>query len=658
MHVQGRRDSAVPGEYIIGFKPEATQAQRERVLHGIQPTRTEPLDFIDAEIVKVPKGRGLTSLVDRADTSDVVAWVQPNYRHKLRDAELPQPNDPNYSKQYAHNNTGQTGGTPGADMNVLEAWQKTRGSKSTVVALLDTNIDINHPDIAPNVWTNTGEIPNNKIDDDKNGYVDDVHGWNFMENSNRPEDGTGEHGTHTAGIIAAVADNGEGVAGVAPGVQLMPLPILDNGYSSNAVKAMEYAVKNGAQILSNSWGNNTYEPALAEAVARATKAGAMVVVAAGNENWDTGINGSYPDNYAGSVAIAASTSKDSKASYSNRGTLTIDVATPGDGILSTLPHGKYGKMDGTSMAAPAYAGVAALVKSQYPNLSMKQVEDRIFRSAQRDGSAAVWNTLVASGGRVDAQAALMPIASPTTPGPKGKSVVAAGRPVPLQWGTDIADGQAFEVQASLNATDTSTVDESFEQGTASRAFTTSGDEQWQIGTGDAKTGDHAFKVTGLGRNAQSRLELTESLPEPTQLSFSYKSLGGGNQLSFFVDRNLQFKPSDATKDWQDFTATLPAGEHTFSWLATSKTGAKADAGFAIDDVKIGKVSDAKWQSIGTTKAGATELEWTPDTASSAAQVRVRANNGRWSGDWVPGTTFGVDPAITARAKHTKHSQKH
>ncbi|MCW2973161.1 MAG: hypothetical protein JWN72_1434, partial [Thermoleophilia bacterium] len=420
---------AVPGEHIVAFAPGVSLAEQQALVEQLAPTSTEALPSINGMLVRTDAGEGIDLEQFARGAGSKVAYTQPNYvQHLVDDAEATlvvdegatgetsaAGTDPEFAKQYHLQNTGQGGGTPGADAKVAAAWTQSRGAGVTI-ALLDTNIDIEHPDLAANVWTNPGEVAGDGIDNDSDGYVDDVHGWNFGKNSNRPQDGGQSHGTHTAGIMGAVQGNGVGGAGVAPDVTLMPLAILtSNATTANAIKAFDYAVQHGANILSNSWGANTYEPAMAAATRAASDAGVSVVVASGNESWDTGVHGSYPDNYAGAFSVAASTAKDDRASYSNSGTITVDVAAPGDKVYSTLPGGKYGAMSGTSMAAPVVSGLLALVKAKYPELSMREVEQRVLRSVQTNGAAAVWNTLVASGGRVDAEAALTPIATPTAP---------------------------------------------------------------------------------------------------------------------------------------------------------------------------------------------------------------------------------------------------
>ncbi|MCW2922741.1 MAG: peptidase and in kexin sedolisin [Thermoleophilia bacterium] len=639
---------AVPGEHIVVFRDGVTREEQAVLLATLAPRHTEDLPLVNGVLVTTDPDRAPSLAGLTPDQRAKILFSQPNYLQHLRGgAGTPVEDaaaaaaaagataaDPDLAKQYHLENHGQTGGSAGADIKATAAWQQTRG-KGVIVALADTNIDITHPDIAPNVWTNTKEVDGNGVDDDGNGYVDDVHGWNFGRNSNRPQDGTDTHGTHTAGIIAAAQGNGIGGSGVAPEAQLMPLAILtSNATTANAIKAFAYAVRNGANVISNSWGNNIYEPALAEAVRQTVAAGVSVVVAAGNEDWDTGVNGSYPDNYAGSFSVAASDAKDAKASYSNRGTVTIDVAAPGDKVYSTLPGGKFGQMSGTSMAAPVVAGLLALVKARYPQLSMKEVEARVFRSVQRDGAAKVWNTLVASGGRVDAEAALAPIATPSAPRPTANAVI--GSPVLLTWDTDLTAGQRYDVEVSTNAGATTPVAEDFESGAASRPFTTSGDRQWGVTDSIAKTGTKSFNVSGLTNGQQSRLELTETITEPTTVSFASTS-GKGGELSFFINRDLQDKPA-AGEGWHDFTKELQPGTYTFTWLATGKS--RQATPIAVDDLRIGSVSDERWEPVGATD-GTTGISWKPTTVTPAAAVRVRPDNGHFSGDWVQGAPFEV-----------------
>ena len=641
----------IPGQHIVVFGDDVTREEQASLLQSVRPLALEELPLLNAMLVTIDPAREL-DLADLVDgDAPKVRFTQPNMRQHLRGGEgvareLPaadaQPAgtepgaDPLMHRQYHLENTGSTNGRPGVDIKATKAWKQSTG-EGVIVAVADTNIDIDHEDIAPNVWTNAGEIAGNGIDDDGNGYVDDVHGWNFSSGSNRPQDGPYRHGTHTAGLVAAAMANGHGIAGVAPNAKLMPLAILTrDSTTANAIKAFAYAVDNGANVISNSWGGNTYEPALAEAVRKTTDAGVSVVVASGNEGRDTSVTGSYPDNYPGSISVAASNKYDNKPSYSNYSDITVDLAAPGDEIISTLPGNKYGFLSGTSMAAPIVSGIIALTKARYPHLSRIEIEQRVLRSVQKTGTAAHWSKLVASGGRADAEAALTPIATPGEPGPTDGAVV--GSPVRIDWDTDFADGQRFQVQVSTNADASSVVTEDFESGTPARSFSTKGFRDWKVDDAIARTGSKSFNVEGLVKHKSSRLDLTETITEPTELRFAYNVAQGG-ELSFFVNRDLQFEPVVDGDGWQEFSTVLQPGTYDFTWVAAARYGSPGP--IAIDDLHLGRVSDATWTDLGATDPGSTGVFWTPDATTESAAVRVRADNGRMQGDWVTGELFPV-----------------
>jgi subtilisin family serine protease len=239
-------------------------------------------------------------------------------------------------------NTGQNvngkNGTADADIDALEAWDVTTGSSDVVVAVIDSGVDINHPDLAANIWTNTAEIANNLIDDDGNGYVDDVNGWDFHNNDNAPHDPHG-HGTHVAGTIAAVGDNATGVTGVSWSAKIMPLRFLDAfgvGDTANALDAIDYASAMGADVINNSWGGGGFSQALKDAI---EASGAVVVCAAGNSGFNTDLTPHYPSSYnsANIISVAASDQDDQLAGFSNFGAVSVDVAAPGTNIYSSAP---------------------------------------------------------------------------------------------------------------------------------------------------------------------------------------------------------------------------------------------------------------------------------------------------------------------------------
>lgn len=276
-------------------------------------------------------------------------WLldHPAIEYVQRDAEtyaLSIPNDPYFASAWSLDNTGQTGGTPDADIDAVEAWDINKGS-GVIVAVLDTGVDYNHPDLAANIWTNNGEIPGNGIDDDGNGYVDDYRGWDFFNDDNDPFDDGSGHGTHVAGIVAGIQDNAIGVSGVGPELQIMPLKIQSFrqiGSVSAAIAAVHYAAMMGASVLSNSWAVSIawgvegydepgFSPALRDAILAASDAGALFVAAAGNSTMDLDEHVLYPASYnlENTITVAATDPDDQIAGFSNFGQLTVDLGAPG-----------------------------------------------------------------------------------------------------------------------------------------------------------------------------------------------------------------------------------------------------------------------------------------------------------------------------------------
>jgi hypothetical protein len=297
-------------------------------------------------------------------------------------------------------------------VSALSAWDINSGSASVVVAVIDTGVDYNHPDLAANIWANPGEVAGNGVDDDGNGYVDDVHGINALQdavNKGDPMDDN-RHGTHVAGTIGAVGDNGVGISGIAKQVKIMPIKFMDAGGSgrlSDAITAIDYMVmmktNYGVNIVvsNNSWGGGGYSQALEMAIQRAQAAGIVFVAAAGNDAADIDLFPAYPASYevANVVAVAAIDRDQNLASFSNYGGNTVDVAAPGVAILSTLPGGGYGMLSGTSMAAPHVAGVLALLFSAQAGIGLEQALTRLNETgrdlatlASSDGTLAYVRT--------------------------------------------------------------------------------------------------------------------------------------------------------------------------------------------------------------------------------------------------------------------------
>jgi subtilisin family serine protease/subtilisin-like proprotein convertase family protein len=339
-----------------------------------------------------------------------VAYFEPNLNVWSIDAS---PNDGRLSELWGMNNTGQTGGGTDSDIDAFEAWDLTRGSSSVVVGVIDTGVDYNHPDLAANIWTNPGEIAGNNLDDDRNGFVDDIHGYDFVNNDGDPMDDEG-HGTHVSGTIAAVGDNNVGVVGVNWSSAIMGLKFLDaggSGTTANAIRAVNYATMMREQyeinvrVTNNSWGGGGFNQALQDAIAAGGNRGILFVAAAGNDAEDGDLTPHYPAGYdvPTILTVAATDHRDALARFSNYGAESVDVAAPGDGILSTLPNNTYGVYSGTSMATPHVAGVAALAWALSPDFTVNQVRDAIVSGV--DVLAPLDGRLV-SGGRLNARGTL------------------------------------------------------------------------------------------------------------------------------------------------------------------------------------------------------------------------------------------------------------
>lgn len=311
---------------------------------------------------------------------ELIRYVEPDYVVRSQQTI---PNDPKFGSLWGLNNTT----TSTADISAPEIWDLTTGDPQLVIGGIDTGIDYTHPDLASNIWHNTAEITNG-LDDDANGYIDDVTGWNFSDDNNSPMDGQG-HGTHTAGTMGAVGNNGIGIAGVNWNCRMIPLKFLDNsgnGAISDALDALNYVAglrRRGVniRITNNSWGGGGYSFMFQEALSEQAALGILFMAAAGNESRNNDLIPFYPASYnvANILSVAATDAADSLASFSHYGSNTVHLAAPGVGIYSTTPAGNYGLMNGTSMATPHVAGVAALLWSLWPSANAGDIRDAILR---------------------------------------------------------------------------------------------------------------------------------------------------------------------------------------------------------------------------------------------------------------------------------------
>jgi subtilisin family serine protease len=400
----------VPGELIVKFRNAKSMAavKAVREFGGIVKYQFES---VGAQVIRFPSLKSNDALFTAAKNlaaNPEVEYVEANTILHINKT----PNDAEFTKQYGMHNTGATGGTADADIDAVEAWEVSTGSKDVLVGVIDTGVDHSHPDIAPNYWRNPGETgvdasgkdkSTNGVDDDGNGFVDDFRGWDFANNDNDPMDDHA-HGTHCAGVIGARGNDGVGVAGVNWNVSIVGIKFLTgsgSGTLENAVKSIEYGNKIGVSLTSNSWGGGGFSQTMLDAIKAANSKGILFVAAAGNDASNNDQTPSYPASYdvQNVISVAASDHKDQMASFSNSGVRTVHVAAPGVDIWSSVPGSKYQKMSGTSMATPHVAGLAALVKAAIPDATASQVRQRILGGVDR---SAYWAARVSSGGRINA----------------------------------------------------------------------------------------------------------------------------------------------------------------------------------------------------------------------------------------------------------------
>ena len=358
--------------------------------------------------VKLPAGITTAEAIAAMKEDERVTYAESNDIQQFVGEQGQKPEVPNdlHEKLWGFQNKGQTGGTPGADASILDAWKVTVGDSSAngpLIAIIDSGIDLNHPDLVGNLWTNPGEIPGDGIDNDGNGVIDDVHGYDAGENHGSPMDGVG-HGTHVAGTIGAVGNNNEGVTGVNQKARLMPIKIDSRGSitTDGVVRAMMYATKMGADITNNSWGGSRLNKAIEDAFMAAP---ALHIAAAGNNGVDADRTPFYPMAFdmPNMIAVGATDHNDRKASFSNYGKVNVDVTAPGRDIYSTKNGGGYHSLSGTSMASPFVAGVAGLILSAHPEATHAEIKDRLIFGS--DVVPALQNSSV-SNGRVNAAKAV------------------------------------------------------------------------------------------------------------------------------------------------------------------------------------------------------------------------------------------------------------
>ena len=467
----------VPGEVLVQFEDDVARSEQASVVaDGAKVTERFP--EVDANLVELPSGTSVPEALQELRHDEDVVHAEPN---KIVFSSAI-PDDPRFSDLWGMHNTGQShrvsdpppgtaSGMNDADGDVAEAWDAQTGDPGTVIVVLDSGVDVDHPDLDANIWTNPDEIPNNDIDDDNNGYEDDVHGWDFaqddaslVENNNTV--GGFDHGTHVAGTAAAEMNNATGVAGACPDCTIMVLKFMrpgdtngDNqpdemiGTLAAELKALDYAIEEGADVINGSFTTFLWSRAERAAYQEVGDAGILSVLAAGNSSLDNDmlLNYEFPDGslafspeYPASfdlpkiIAVAASNHKDEygyftgcdtdfprwQCEFTSWGHDSVDVAAPGVDVVSTVPDNKYRTFTGTSMATPFTAGVAGLVASANPTYGAMAVKNAILNSVNKPDSlrsmpafsgGPATGRFTLTNGRVNAERALTGSTDDATP---------------------------------------------------------------------------------------------------------------------------------------------------------------------------------------------------------------------------------------------------
>ena len=418
---------------IVRFRAGADAADRLAARRGAGAELDRALPLAGLQVVQPRSGLSAEQLVTRLERSDDVLYAEPDARRTA----FVVPNDPYMWTLWGLNDTGQSvagvKGTPDADIDATEAWDLTTGDSAVTVGIVDSGLDATHADLAPNLWANAGESgagrETNGLDDDGDGQIDDVHGWDWVDDDATPADVNG-HGTHVAGTIGARGNDAIGVAGVSWHVSLAPLRVLDatgSGQVSDVIEAYGYARKKGLQIVNASLGGSVGSQAEYDALRVASQT--LFVVAAGNGGSDqvgdnNDVTPTYPCAYnlPNILCVAATDQHDALASFSNYGSTAVDLAAPGVTIASSWPGGQWRYMNGTSMATPHVSGAAALVLAESPGATVAQVRAALLAGV--DVKPSLTGKTV-SGGRLNAFRALggIPAAltSPPATTPSGSS---------------------------------------------------------------------------------------------------------------------------------------------------------------------------------------------------------------------------------------------
>jgi hypothetical protein len=563
-----------PFSVLVRFDIAADPMAIERTIAMVGGRVLEVYDLVPGLMhleIGVPVDRALAAL----NQAKCVRYAEPDWICKTSSV----PNDPSFGNLWGMRNTGQTvnsdPGVAGADARAHLAWDSFTGSASFVVAIIDDGTNRTHPDLAANIWSNPGEIAGDGIDNEGNGYVDDTWGYDFYQRDSDPS-GTG-HGTHTAGTVGAVGNNGVGVAGVMWNCKLMALRFLgpNGGTTSDAILAVQYATAKRVRVSNNSWGGGGFSQGLYDAINAGKAGNHLFVAASGNSGINSDTSPAYPGAYNldNIINVAAIDNNDGRASFSNYGATTVDLGAPGVTILSTYGTNGYSYLNGTSMACPHVAGAAALVTSANPTMTYAQVRSRLLSTTRPVSSLS---GRCVTGGVVDIAAA---IAGSGGGGTNTAPTVAISSP---------SSGGSFTTGTAITFTGTAT---DTQDGSLTASMTWSSNLQGTIGTGASFT----------------RTNLVAGIHTITAGATDSGSLPGTATVTITITAGGTL-PSAPTSP----SATLSGTTITVRWTDTSNN----ETGFRIK----------RQQRVGGTWTNETVIA---TTGANVTQVTNAPGTGRW-----------------------------
>jgi len=418
--VMASNPEAVPGEYILKLKKGASVQKNVNALEKSLDIKVKRfISNTDLAVVKIndKNPTDFKAITNRLMKNSQVVFAEPNYIYRINRV----PNDPELGKLWGMINHGQpdssnSKGVSGVDIGAEAAWDIETGKQDLLIAVIDTGMDYTHSDLKDNAWTNMAELNGSPgVDDDNNGFIDDIHGYDFANHDPDPMDDHG-HGSHCSGTIGGKGNDGAGIVGVAWNVKIMGVKFLGadgGGTLEGAVEAIKYATKMGVKIMSNSWGGGGYSEALKEAIQEAGEHGIVFTAAAGNSAQNNDESPAYPATYnlPNVISVAAIDNRGELATFSSYGRKTVHVSAPGVNVYSSIPGG-YDSWSGTSMATPHVTGVVALLLSHEPNLNPEEVRTRLVRTSRPMPSL---KGKTASNGLVNAYLALMNEQAPPDP---------------------------------------------------------------------------------------------------------------------------------------------------------------------------------------------------------------------------------------------------